>query len=158
MTFYLQFKDKNENVAVNGTNEPNGINSSIMYCMKRCMQGLASTKESSRQGFYICLTEVIRLYNEKRQGASDVIEELLQKMDECLNLSNASKGEEGEYLVAKCFCIGAIIETGLLDGKTKEISIILERLVKLGSQRSYLKVVAYKFIVAYIQSVRIKSS
>ena len=117
------------------------------------MQGLASSKESSRHGFYIVLTEVLRLYDEKRQGAENIVEEILQKMDDYLNPSHTSKGEEGDYLVAKCFCIRAVIFAGLLTGKNKEIAAILERLVKLGSQRSYLKIVAYRTILMCIQSV-----
>ena len=138
---------------MNGEDGENNTNSAIIYCLKRCIQGLASSKESSRHGCYMLLTELLPLYSKKRDGSLDLIEELLQKMDEYLNPSHASKGEEGEYLIGKCFCIRAIIYAGLLNGKKKEISIILERLVKLGSQRSYLKNIAYLTIVMCIKSV-----
>ena len=118
------------------------------------MQGLASSKESSRHGFFICLTEVLRLYEESRSTTGSVIDELLQMIDECLSISNMSKGEEGEYLLGKCLSIGAIIKSGLTNGKTQEVCTIIERLVKLGSQRSYLRIIAYKYIIAYIQEVR----
>ena len=138
---------------MNDEDKKNTSNAAIIYCLKRCMQGLASSKESSRQGCYVLLTELLSLYSKKREGCIDLIEEILQKMDEYLNPSHASKGEEGEYLIGKCFCIRAIIYSGLLNGKKKEVSIILERLVKLGSQRSYLKNVAYMNIISCIKSV-----
>ena len=118
------------------------------------MQGLASSKESSRHGFFICLTEVLRLYEECRTKTGSVVEEILQMVDECHNIGNTSKGEEGEYLVGKCFCLGAMIQSGLLDSNTEEVPKIMELLVKLGSKRSYLRIIAYKYIVAYIHSVR----
>ena len=134
-------------------NSQNGVNTATMYCMKRCIQGLASSRESSRHGFYICLTEVLRLYNEKRKGSGNVLEEILDKMDEHLNPSHTSKGEEGEYLVGKTLCLRAIMTSGIL-GPNNELVIILERLVKLGSQRSYLKVFAYRCIVDYLKTVK----
>ena len=118
------------------------------------MQGLASSKESSRHGFFICLTEVLRLYEECRTKTGSVVEEILQMVDECHNIGNTSKGEEGEYLVGKCFCLGAMIQSGLLDSNIEEVPKIMELLVKLGSKRSYLRIIAYKYIVAYIHSVR----
>ena len=78
---------------------------------------------------------------------------MLGIIDEKLNIGNISKGEEGEYLAGKCLCLGAIILSRLLDKYPSEISTILERLVKLATQRSYLRIIAHEYIVTYIHSV-----
>merc|ERR1712198_485963 len=98
---HLEYKESNDNAKMNGEDGISTSNSAMIYCLKRCMQGLASSKESSRQGCYILLTELLSLYSKKREGCIDLIEEILQKMDEYLNPSHASKGEEGEYLIGK---------------------------------------------------------
>ena len=74
-------------------------------------------------------------------------------VDETLNIGNASKSEEGEYLCGKCFCLGAIIKSGLLDRYRSEVSSIMDQFVKLANERSYLKIIAYKYIVEYINTV-----
>ena len=94
----ISFQERKEKLEENGTNlTTSSMNSAVLYCLKRCIQGLASSKESSRHGFFICLTEVLRLYEGSRCTTGSVIDELLQMIDEFLNIGNTSKGEEGEY-------------------------------------------------------------
>ena len=117
------------------------------------MKGLASSKETTRKGFFLCLTEVLRLYHEHNTSAGSEIEELLDMIEQHLPTNNLSKGEEGEYLVGKCLCIGAIVYSNLVV-KPEDGAVIVKQLLKFSSQRSYLKTIAYEYIVMYIKSVR----
>ena len=116
------------------------------------MKGLASSKETTRKGFFLCLTEVLRLYHEQNTSTGSAIEELLDMIEQHLPTNNLSKGEEGEYLVGKCLCIGAIVYSNLVV-KPEDGAIIVKQLLQFSSQRSYLKTIAYDYIVMYIKSV-----
>ena len=129
-------------------------NSAIAYCVRRCVQGLASSQETSRSGFFICLVEVLRFYSESSALSSpSIIKEVLSISEEVLNIGNTSKSEEGEYICGKIFCLAAIIRSDLLAQTNSEIATILQALLKLGAKRNYLRVVAYKFIIDFIHSV-----
>lgn len=125
----------------------------ILYSCERCMKGLASSKETARKGFFLCLTEVLRLYHEQNTSTGSEIEELLDMIEQHLPTNNLSKGEEGEYLVGKCLCIGAIVYSNLVV-KPEDGAVIVTQLLKFSSQRSYLKTIAYEYIVMYIKSIR----
>ena len=44
--------------------------SALTYCVERLIRGLASTRESSLQGFFICLVELLRQHAKASDEAS----------------------------------------------------------------------------------------
>ena len=47
-----------ENTLNNGVDEKDNVTA---YCVQRCIRGLASSKDASRNGFFICLVELLRM-------------------------------------------------------------------------------------------------
>lgn len=63
----------------NGESSPS--TSALTYCVERLIRGLASTRESSLQGFFICLVELLRQHAKVNDEASiDHVFETISKV------------------------------------------------------------------------------
>lgn len=55
--------------------------------MRRLVRGLASNRESARQGFFLCLVEVVR----QGQGQEDMVQKVMELAKEELGHKGATK-------------------------------------------------------------------
>ena len=55
--------------------------SPLTYCVERLIRGLASTRETSIQGFFICLVELLRQHaNTSEEASADKVLETISKV------------------------------------------------------------------------------
>ncbi|XP_043262610.1 myb-binding protein 1A isoform X2 [Colletes gigas] len=119
------------------------------YAIKRLIQGLGSSKTSSRVGFYTTLTVFLVMYSKVS------IEEFLSIVDNELHPVNSnSKGENADIYMGRILAYGALIRSKMLSKSTVDIQMqIVQELINRGKQRSYLSFPSTSFLIEFVNQI-----
>ncbi|XP_076618481.1 MYB binding protein 1a isoform X1 [Colletes latitarsis] len=119
------------------------------YAIKRLIQGLGSSKTSSRVGFYTTLTVFLVMYSKVS------IEEFLSIVDNELHPVNSNnKGENADIYMGRILAYGALIRSKMLCKSTVDIQMqIVQELINRGKQRSYLSFPSTSFLIEFVNQI-----
>ncbi|GAA5947327.1 hypothetical protein JCM3765_001627 [Sporobolomyces pararoseus] len=115
------------------------------YSLKRLLAGLSSSNESARQGFAVCLTQLLSQLGQQESPSSS-IKQVLIKFQESTNgnKNGLDHREERDLFFAKLVGSHAIIRSGILFTRTEssggeDWKEIVGGLVSLGNKKTWLK-------------------
>ncbi|KAK8861548.1 hypothetical protein IAR55_002370 [Kwoniella newhampshirensis] len=123
----------------------------VVYCVKRLVRGLGSSRESSRLGFAVALTELLsRIHTvTARQVFSLVIRNS--------QYNNSMKGsDERDLMFARLFGITAIVQSKSLYASTAtkdDFRNVVEGLIWLGQGKAWMRESAWWSIVEAVQGL-----
>lgn len=113
----------------------------VEYTIKRLITGLAGASSHAREGFYICLTDLIRQTGLTYQSISKL-------MSENLKLGGTlTKGEEADYLIGQLLVLSAMLRSGIVNEDTK--IEVAEQLIEISQARSYFLLPVIKLFVEH---------
>ncbi|OUM63774.1 hypothetical protein PIROE2DRAFT_9638, partial [Piromyces sp. E2] len=124
----------------------------VLYALKRLIRGLTSSRDSSRQGFSVALTELLSMLS--FITISDVLT-LLEKATEITNGMKAQ--EEKEMLFGKLFGVASIIQSGIIEHPNtteEELKKMFEYLLICSNKKSYLKESSFKIIILLFTQIK----
>ncbi|ORX59850.1 hypothetical protein BCR36DRAFT_315879 [Piromyces finnis] len=124
----------------------------VLYALKRLIRGITSSRDSSRQGFSVALTELLSMLS--FITISDVLT-LLEKATEITNGMKAQ--EEKEMLFGKLFGVASIIQSGIIEHPNTtedELKKIFEYLLICSNKKSYLKESSFKIIILLFAQIK----
>ncbi|BEJ00908.1 hypothetical protein CcaverHIS631_0507650 [Cutaneotrichosporon cavernicola] len=108
----------------------------VVYCIKRLVRGLGSSREHSRLGFAVALTEL--LARSENVTAAQVISLLLRASQ----WSKGMKGsDERDMMFARLFGITAVVDSGLLFSSSaalEDFITVLDSLLALADAKAWL--------------------
>lgn len=109
-------------------------NSDIDYCIQRLVRGLVSTREFSRHGFCVLLTQILMNFSDQI-NVTEVIEvaekEFGSNLDNCLP----------ENVIAWILFVGCLIKSKIIKQDSSLLIIqIFDILYNLGSRKNYVEV------------------
>jgi len=113
------------------------------YVLSRLMKGLSSTSPGAREGYFICLTELLRQTSLTYDQVASVVGDQLK------STSTLAKGEEGEMLVAHLLTLTAVLRSGV-QGEDK--GRLLTDLLEISQARSYFLLPAVNLLTTYYLS------
>ncbi|CAN3372082.1 hypothetical protein DIURU_000386 [Diutina rugosa] len=119
------------------------------YAHRRLIKGLTTSKQSARYGFSVALTEVL-------SGQSMTTDEFLDQLDAATEVKSSMKGkEQRSVLFGRLFGLQALLNSKRLyqDYKQAEVDRWLNTLVKLASERSWLRETAMFTLVQFVKAV-----
>lgn len=129
----------------------------VAYTVKRLVRGLASSRESSRFGFSVALTEVspssllVTRADEKLLERTPTVapSQVISLIIRSSHTSKAMKGsEERDGLFARLFGLTAVVQSGALwRGELSDFEQLLDALVVLGDKKNWLRESAWWGIV-----------
>lgn len=103
-------EDEEEGKSKAATTFATPLSDDIQYALKRLVRGLASSRESARQGFAACLSEVLVRLPHIR------LRHILVLIEEHTKITGSLKGgEERDMLFGKLFGYLAVIRSGRID-------------------------------------------
>ena len=110
--------------------------------IKRLILSLAGSDVATKNGFFVCLTEMIR-----QSGLS--YSELMEQTKTSLKIpATSSKGEEANYMVAQMLVLSSVLRAKVSLDQSQQLEMI-DQLVAIGKSRSYLYLPALKLIVGH---------
>ena len=110
--------------------------------IKRLILSLAGCDVGAKNGFFVCLTEMIR-----QSGLS--YSELMEQSKTNLKIpATTSKGEEANYLLAQMLVLSSILRAQVSLDHSQQVEMI-DHLVAIGKSRNYLYLPALKLIVGH---------
>ena len=80
------------------------------YVLKRLIRGLASERQSSRQGFFMCLVQVLKSAS---LGKAEVCEKVMELTDNLLSTAG-SKAEEGSLCCGRIMAMAALLRSAVV--------------------------------------------
>lgn len=123
----------------------------VRYSIKRLVRGLASSRENSRFGFAVALTELLARID--TLSPKHIISLVVRGSQ----TSNAMKGtEERDNLFARLFGLASIIESGMLFGTKatlEDFKICLGELMALGEKKSWIRESAWWTVLTGIKGL-----
>ncbi|KAK6907306.1 hypothetical protein I203_101296 [Kwoniella mangroviensis CBS 8507] len=123
----------------------------VVYCVKRLVRGLGSSRESSRLGFAVTLTELLSRI--QTVTASQVLSLLIRNSQ----YSKGMKGsEERDMMFARLFGLTSIIQSNSLYSKAatrEDFERVVDELVKLGEAKAWMRESAWWTLVGAIQAL-----
>lgn len=112
----------------------------VQYALRRLVRGVASSRESARQGFAMALASVLEALPLVRV---DYVVKLIKKS---LEVTSSMKGQEKrDGLLGQLFALGAVVRSGRLvadDEDTKHANLardIAEQLLSLANKKVFLR-------------------
>lgn len=120
--------------------------SDLEYTCKRLCRGLSSSREHARQGFSMCLTELISL---------DFIDldTVIVQIDETTRTNGSIKGsEERDSMLGKLFGVLTIMKSKKLS-KKEHIEYIMKILLQLHSWKAWMREIATESILFLISII-----
>eukprot|EP00057_Strongylocentrotus_purpuratus_P019706 XP_011674180.1 PREDICTED: myb-binding protein 1A-like protein [Strongylocentrotus purpuratus] len=119
--------------------------SEVTYSLRRLVRGLASSRKGARQGYAIALTELLSKVKEI------ALEDVFKLMKQELQVSG-KKSEEKEYAFGQVFAYLAVIQSGRLNEHNGASSVhILEQLLALSQQKTYLQLICLQGVIDLIK-------
>eukprot|EP01134_Creolimax_fragrantissima_P002139 CFRG2139T1 len=120
------------------------------YCVKRLVRGVASSRLAARQGFVVALTEVLMSFPVIK------ISDVMKQMDVSLAVSGGMKGQESrDNMFGQVFGYSALLRSGRCS--SEEVQRIVELIMSLSTQKTYLKPACAYIIVSAIKESPSKS-
>eukprot|EP01041_Mallomonas_annulata_P007333 gene7333-14962_t len=129
-------------------NETKKICADIDYALKRLVRGLSSSRESARQGFAVCLCQVLRTFEQ-----IDLIA-VMGDIDEATKVSGSMKGsEERELIFGKLFGYLSIIRSNRLINNQSAIEKVRDILLELLYGKPWIKESVIEAILSLIDTL-----
>ncbi|XP_065891483.1 uncharacterized protein [Dysidea avara] len=126
-----------------------GLCDNLSYSVERLVRGLSSNRDGARQGFTVCLTEVLSLFD------CVSVNEVLQLVDKHLMITGSARAQEerGAYFGQVCALL-TIVRSGRIHGVSLDtICALLKRLHILANKKLYLREVGMVGTVQLIREV-----
>ncbi|CAM6089353.1 unnamed protein product [Calypogeia fissa] len=120
----------------------------VQYALRRLVRGVASSRESARQGFSLALAAVL--------GALPCIHgtAILNMVDKHLEVTSAMKGQESrDALLGQLFAYGALVRSSRVIGTASTVEQqelakeVTERLLSLAKKKTFLQEAAVSVLV-----------
>lgn len=111
----------------------------VGYAITRLVKGLAGSTNESRQGYFVCLTELMR---QSEVGFKKVAKQVAANLKIGGTLS---KGEEADFLVAQLLAYTAMLRAGVVEGEDREE--VVKELLEISGTRNYLMLPVIKVLV-----------
>lgn len=134
----------------------------VVYTVKRLVRGLGSSRDSSRLGFAVALTEVSYHYPSSDKPVADMFQllsrirtvsaaQILSLLQRSTHTSGAMKGSEvRDLLFARLFGLTSLINSGSLFAATstqEDFETVIAILLRLGKQKAWLRESAWWGII-----------
>ncbi|KAJ8312866.1 hypothetical protein KUTeg_010239 [Tegillarca granosa] len=121
----------------------------LKYSVNRLVKGLASSRESARQGYSVALCQILRTFEVVTvKDIMDCVEKHLKYTN------NMSKSEKGSIFLGKTLVYLSLIKSGLLKKAShKEIKTVVKQLRQMYRKKSYLQQICTSALVLCIQQV-----
>lgn len=121
----------------------------VEYTAKRLVRGLASSRDAARQGFSLCLTELLK------QMESIEIDWIFTLINESTVVSSTMKGmEQREQVFAKLFGYMAVVQSGRLNNEHKVI--VLKELIEISKWKNWITELAYECVLVLIRGMEME--
>ncbi|CAC5358594.1 POL5 [Mytilus coruscus] len=125
------------------------LSEELEYSVKRLVKGLASSRETARQGFSVALCQILRKFDVV------TVEEFLNLISKHLKLpKKESKAEKGSSFLGESLAYLTLIQSGrLLQGDGQFIKKVIRGLLWVSEKRVYLKQICYNGICLIVQQI-----
>ncbi|WWD05770.1 hypothetical protein V865_003853 [Kwoniella europaea PYCC6329] len=123
----------------------------VVYCVKRLVRGLGSSRESSRLGFAVTLTELLSRI--QTVTVSQVLSLLIRNSQYTKNMKGS---EERDMMFARLFGLTSIIQSNSLYSQAatrEDFERVVDELVKLGEAKAWMRESAWWTLVGAIQGL-----
>ncbi|XP_071179538.1 myb-binding protein 1A-like isoform X2 [Mytilus edulis] len=130
-------------------NTENELSQELEYSVKRLVKGLASSRETARQGFSVALCQILRKFDVV------TVEEFLNLISKHLKLpKKESKAEKGSSFLGESLAYLTLIQSGrLLQGDGQFIKKVIRGLLWVSEKRVYLRQICYNGIRLVVQQL-----
>ncbi|WWC87837.1 uncharacterized protein L201_002731 [Kwoniella dendrophila CBS 6074] len=124
----------------------------VVYCVKRLIRGLGSSRESSRLGFAVALTELLSRI--ETVSVSQVISLLIRNSQYSKNMKGS---DERDMMFARLFGLNSIIQSkSLFNLKTStliDFENVINELITLGESKAWMRESAWWTLIGSIQGL-----
>ncbi|WVW80105.1 hypothetical protein I302_102078 [Kwoniella bestiolae CBS 10118] len=123
----------------------------VVYCVKRLVRGLGSSRESSRLGFAVTLTELLSRI--QTVTVSQVLSLLIRNSQYSKNMKGS---DERDMMFARLFGLTSIIQSNSLYSSSatiKDFEKVVDELVKLGEAKAWMRESAWWTLVGAVQGL-----
>lgn len=126
--------------------ESNDISKDSEYSLKRLVRGLASSRESARQGFATCLSEFM-----KEVPKVDIQKVLLLLTDTTKVTGSVKGADERDLLFGRLFGYFAIIRSGRLAAESSETKeIMFDGILNMIKSKGWLREVVVEALLLFL--------
>lgn len=146
-----------EEVLLGASAEDEGLRNctpAVQYALRRLVRGVASSRESARQGFAMALASVLEALPLVR------VDYVLKLIKKSLEVTSSMKGQEKrDGLLGQLFALGAVVRSGRLvadDEDTKHANLardIAEQLLSLANKKVFLREPAITLLLHLIDKL-----
>ncbi|WWC68679.1 uncharacterized protein I206_102613 [Kwoniella pini CBS 10737] len=123
----------------------------VVYCVKRLVRGLGSSRESSRLGFAVTLTELLSRI--KTVTTTQVLSLLIRNSQYSKNMKGS---DERDMMFARLFGLTSVIQSNSLFSVTatsNDFAKVVDELVKLGEAKAWMRESAWWILVGAVQGL-----
>ncbi|WVF67165.1 hypothetical protein IAT40_001911 [Kwoniella sp. CBS 6097] len=123
----------------------------VVYCVKRLVRGLGSSRESSRLGFAVALTELLTRI--KTVTASQVLSLLIRNSQYSKNMKGS---DERDMMFARLFGLTSIVQSKSLfaaSATQADFQKVVQELIKLGQGKAWIRESAWWTIIGAVQGL-----
>ncbi|OCF44480.1 DNA polymerase phi subunit [Kwoniella heveanensis CBS 569] len=125
----------------------------VVYCVKRLVRGLGSSRESSRLGFAVALTELLTRI--KTVTASQVLSLLIRNSQYSKNMKGS---DERDMMFARLFGLTSIVQSKSLfaaspSATQADFQQVVHELIKLGQGKAWIRESAWWTLIGAVQGL-----
>lgn len=118
------------------------------YAINRLVRGLTSSRESARQGFAVCLCELLRIFQDID------LQTIMNTIDETTKITGSFKGaEERDLIFGRLFGYIAIVRSGRLQDEIVINEKVLDVLLELYNSKPWIHEAVIESILAFFEII-----
>ncbi|WVR03854.1 hypothetical protein IAU60_000851 [Kwoniella sp. DSM 27419] len=123
----------------------------VVYCVKRLVRGLGSSREHSRLGFAVALTELLARI--QSVTASQVLSLLIRNSQYSKNMKGS---DERDMMFARLFGLTSIVQSKSLfnaSARKEDFERVVQELITLGQGKAWIRESAWWIIVGAVKAL-----